>query len=126
MKARMHIDYSPLGGFSLERELTEAESQSLEKDGVLKGKLMSVDELFQYMTHYPVRGLFILQDTHLYGSPELPDPKIFRDHMSSYKKNGWSLVKNSEVGAFAISSRFKRAIHPSLDERIGNFANGDV
>lgn len=120
MKARIKIVYGHIGGFSLERELTEAESQKLERERVLEGKLMAIDETFQCMTHYPDSGCFILQDAHFYGSTGLPDPKIFKEHMSSYIKNGWSLLKNSEYGFFATSPNFKRAIYPSFGERIKN------
>lgn len=113
-KLIVKIDYGWLGGFTLEKALTESEkNEALEKMKITTS-LMGEKKPMKVMTFNREETIFELFMVHFSGSQELPDPSIFKKHMKKYNANGWRLVKGSEKGFFCYSPRFKSAIRPSI------------
>lgn len=119
-KLRVHIDYGWLGGFTLEKPLADSERKEALDKMEITTSLMSEKKPMGVMTFSRDKTEFELFRVQLSGSRELPDPSIFKRHMDEYKSNGWRFLEGSEDGFFSFSPRFKRAIKPSIREKLSD------
>ena len=112
MKAILNFQYGSLGGFGLVRDLTkDQESEACER-GILSLPLMRTASDFDVtiVTHPDQEPFVRLQDVVFSGSPDLPGPGLFRNHMSAYRRNGWALLWNSTRGLFTHSPAYKKVL----------------
>lgn len=112
MKAFLEIEYSPLGGFTLERELTQEQQTQAQDHGSLTLPLMgSTSDFDVTMVEHPEQTPFVrVHRVSFSGSPDLPGPNLFRNHMSAYRRNGWELKENTTRGLFTHNPAYKRAL----------------